>query len=107
MVGDDCKKYLTRAGETRIDYIQFCDSSCNPIEYSKSFEVRFIHSNHLAVIEPYIVRKEGLFGLKWTPTIMGHYYIYIDSYIINPDHEIGVCAAQFDYSKTKVTAPKV
>jgi hypothetical protein len=46
-------------------------------------------------------------GLKWTPTVRGHYYIYINNIQINPPYEIGVCAAQADYANTKVVPPKI
>jgi hypothetical protein len=37
VVNDECKSYLTRAGEPRIDTIQFCDSNDNPINHDKEF----------------------------------------------------------------------
>lgn len=46
-------------------------------------------------------------GLKWTPTVRGHYYLYINSLLMNPNYELGVCAAQADHTATKVTPPKV
>lgn len=47
------------------------------------------------------------FGLKWTPKIRGHYYLYINNVRMNPTYEIGVCAAQADHLISKVTPPKV
>jgi hypothetical protein len=46
-------------------------------------------------------------GLKWTPTVRGHYYLYINSLLMNPNYELGVCAGQADHTTTKVTPPKV
>lgn len=47
------------------------------------------------------------FGLRWTPTIRGHYYIYINGTRMSPPYEIGVCAGQADYKKTITTLPKI
>ena len=35
VINDECKKYLTRAGEPRTDYIQLCDANNNPVNYGK------------------------------------------------------------------------
>jgi hypothetical protein len=46
-------------------------------------------------------------GLKWTPVVKGHYYLFINNFLMNPTYEIGVCAAQADHSISKVSPPKV
>jgi hypothetical protein len=61
----------------------------------------------LAIIEPEIIRREMQFGLKWTPVVRGHYYLYINKCLLNPAYEIGVCAGQADHLKSTVTGPKV
>jgi len=34
--------------------------------------------------------------LTWTPNIRGHYKVYFNGLCLNPDYEIGVCAAVAD-----------
>jgi len=67
----------------------------------------FVHINRLAIVRPEIIPRNMQFGLKWTPTVRGHYYLYINSVRINPPYEIGVCAAQADYKTTIITLPKI
>lgn len=107
MVNDECKKFLTRAGEPRVDYILLCDSNNNPVDYHKPLDIYFLHINRLAIIRPEVERRNMQFGLKWTPKIRGHYYLYINNVRMNPTYEIGVCAAQADHLISKVTPPKV
>lgn len=107
MVNDECKKFLTRAGEPRVDYIQICDRDGNPIDYREKLDVVLVHINKLAIIRPEIIVKDLQRGLRWVPTIRGHYYIYINKVRLNPPYEIGVCAAQADYKTTIVTLPKI
>jgi hypothetical protein len=52
VVNDECKKFLTRAGEERVDYIMFCDSNNNPLNYDGLIDVFFLHINKLAIIKP-------------------------------------------------------
>ena len=59
------------------------------------------------MIRPEITRQGVDVGLKWLPTVRGHYNIYINNIRINPPYEIGVCAAQADCGNTKVVAPKI
>jgi hypothetical protein len=66
-----------------------------------------LHINKLALIRPEIIKKGVDVSLKWVPTVRGHYYVYINNIRINPPYEIGVCAAQADYTKTKLVAPKI
>lgn len=98
---------MTRAGEPRTDFIQLCDGNHNPVNYTKDFDVKFVHINRLAIVEPEIIKRGMQFGFKWTPTVRGHYYLYINQCLLNPTYEIGVCAAQADHLTSKVTGPKV
>jgi len=98
---------LTRAGEERVDYILFCDSNNNPLDYEGEIDVFFLHINKLAMIKPHIERKNMQFGLRWSPIVRGHYYMYINHVRMNPTYEIGVCAAQADHLISKITPPKV
>jgi len=66
-----------------------------------------LHINKLALIRPIIKRRNLQFGLEWTPVIRGHYYLYINNVRMNPTYEIGVCAAEADFLKSKVDPPKV
>jgi len=34
--------------------------------------------------------------LTWIPNIRGHYKVYFNGLCLNPDYEIGVCAAVAD-----------
>jgi hypothetical protein len=52
VVNDECKKFLTRAGEPRVDYIQLCDPDNNPIDYKEKIDVIFVHINRLAIVRP-------------------------------------------------------
>ena len=44
--------------------------------------------------------------LKWRPTIRGPYEIYIEGIRLNPDYELGVCAAYADLKFSKLETPK-
>ena len=107
MVNEECKKYLTRANEPRTDYVQLCDSTGNPVDWKEGLDVRLVHINKLSVIQPELMRRGIQLGLKWCPTVKGHYYLYINSVRINPSYEIGVCAGQADFKNSVVTPPKV
>lgn len=107
VINDDCKRFLTRAGELRTDFIQLCDSNHNPINYTKPLDIKLVHVNRLAIVEPEIVKRGMQLGLKWVPTVRGHYYLYINKCLMNPTYEIGVCAGQADHTTSKVSAPKV
>lgn len=102
IVNEDCKKHLTRAGEFRTDFIQLCDAYGNPIDFRDKLEVYFEHINKLATYKPELERNELQIGLKWCPTVRGHYYLYINDVRMNPTYELGVCAAQADHKMTKV-----
>lgn len=54
------------------------------------------------------ITKHGLkIALDWTPTIRGHYKAFFNGICLNPDYEIGVCAAVADPEKSTIEQPKI
>ena len=47
-----------------------------------------------------------MIGLKWTPKVRGHYQVYINGVCLNPEYEVGVCAAVAEPDMCKIEAPK-
>ena len=54
IVNDNARKYLTRAGEERIDVINICDDDGNPINHTGELKIYFKHLNLPEFIEPEI-----------------------------------------------------
>lgn len=53
IVNENAKKYLTRAGEDRIDVINFCDDEGNPLHQSaEQLDIYFKHMNLEEIIRP-------------------------------------------------------
>ncbi len=84
-----------------------CDADYNPIEYKAEVDIYFKHINNLCKIVPEVERKGLKIGLGWTPTIRGHYKVYFNNVCLNPDYEIGVCAAVADPMLSSIEMPKV
>lgn len=45
IVNEQARKYLTRAGEVRVDVISLCDADGNAINYSPETKIYFKHLN--------------------------------------------------------------
>ncbi len=46
-------------------------------------------------------------GLVWTPIVRGHYKVYVNNVCLNPDYEVGVCAAAADPALSTIEIPKI
>ena len=86
IVNEQAKKYLTRAGEERIDVINFCDDSGNPIVYKEDIEIYFKHMNVHEVYKP-TVNIDGIrVELRWSPIIRGPYEVFFNGIRLNPEY---------------------
>lgn len=48
IVNENAKKFLTRAGEVRVDVINVCDDEGNPINFNPETKIYFRHLNILS-----------------------------------------------------------
>lgn len=106
IVNENSRKYLTRAGEERVDIVNLCDSDGNPINHEGPLKIYFKHMNLPEYINPEISIDGIKVELKWAPTVRGPYEVYVNQIRLNPDYEIGVCAAYADLANSKVELPK-
>ncbi len=109
IVNEHARKFLTRAGEPRTDVINVCDEEGNVINFNPATKIFFRHLNiDSQIIVPEI--KYDAYGtrieLKWTPTVRGPYEVFLNTTRLNPNYEIGVCAAVIDIKSCKIQPPK-
>lgn len=87
--------------------INVCDEEGNPTTLRPGTEIQFRHLNlHSEIIIPQIKEDGMRIELIWTPTIRGPYEVFLNNTRLNPNYEIGVCAALFDIKASKITLPK-
>ena len=54
------------------------------------------------------VKQDGVrVELKWMPIVRGPYEVFFNGIRLNPEYEIGVCAASADVANSKIEIPKV
>jgi hypothetical protein len=107
IVNEQAKKYLTRAGEERMDVINFCDAAGNPIIYKGDVNIYFKHIKIQEIYKPSIEMKGVRVELRWTPMIRGPYEVFFNGIRLNPEYEIGVRAAEANAEQSKIELPKV
>ncbi len=84
----------------------FRDKEGSVVSNECPIDVKIVHTKHLAIIEPTVLREENKVGLNWTPTVRGLYEIILNDVTLQDGYDIAVFSTNISTKNCSLEEPK-